>query len=58
MKYLAAAWFVSHFCKHPSVYSNIPMLSITVPNPDVPTHAKLYEVNRNSAVDKASHSLL
>lgn len=34
------------------------MLSTTVPNPDVPTHAKLYEVNRNSCVDKASRSLL
>lgn len=50
--------FVSHFCKHPSVYSNIPMLSITVPNPNVLTHEKLYEVNRNSSTDKASCSLL
>lgn len=34
------------------------MLSVTVPNPDVPTHTKLYEVNRNASVDKASYSLL
>lgn len=34
------------------------MLGVTVPNPDVPIQAKLYKVERNSSLDKASCSLL